>query len=723
MELVVALLGILKAGGAYVPLDPEYPRERLSYMVSDSGVRLVLTQASLLSSLPLGSAHAWCLDRDWSEASGEVATNPELLTGVDHAAYCIYTSGSTGRPKGVLNAHRGVQNRLQWMQRAYGLNETDRVLQKTPFSFDVSVWEFFWPLLEGSVLVMAEPGVHRDPSQLRETIVRHGVTTLHFVPSMLRAFVDSGELAACGTLRQVMSSGEALPAELVRAFMSQHEAELHNLYGPTEAAIDVTSWSCRSEAVGSSVPIGLPIDNIRTYVVDLAGALAGASLQGELLLGGVGLARCYHGRAALTAERFVPDPFSGEPGARLYRTGDLCRQRADGALEYVGRADAQVKIRGYRIELGEVESALCEHADVRESVVLARETGQGKQLVGYVTSALMGEARERLEGELRARVSERLPSYMVPWRVLVLESFPLSANGKLERKLLPAPEAQEAGYEEPSSALEALLSEVWGEVLGVGRVSVTSNFFELGGDSILSLQVVSRARARGIGVTPKQIFEHQTVRALSSVARVVSAAAVSQEAATGVVSLTPIQASFFAESMPVRSHFNQALMLRARERLDAEKLAESLCLLEAQHDGLRLRCRELSEGQWEQAYGEGAGAAVLWQRAVASDEALAQACDEAQQSLDLSAGPLVRAVLLELWDGTQRLLLVIHHLVVDGVSWRVLLQDLASAYQSLTAGREVVLPAKTTSFQAWASRLESHVATGALDAEVAFWSS
>ncbi|HTU57220.1 MAG TPA: amino acid adenylation domain-containing protein, partial [Polyangiales bacterium] len=723
VELVVGVLGILKAGGAYVPLDPEYPRERLSYMVSDSGAQLVLTQERLLGELGSGSWATWCLDRDWEEAGRESESNPSLQSGVDHLAYCIYTSGSTGLPKGVLNGHRGIQNRLQWLQSEFALTSEDKVLQKTPLSFDVSVGELLWPLLNGATLVLAAPGVHRDPAELGAAIRAHGVTVVDFVPALLGAFVESGELSRSGTLRLVTVGGDSLPPELARAFMSSGtRAELCNMYGPTEASIDVSWWRCARSASDERIPLGFPMWNTGLHVLDASLQPVPAGVLGELYIEGANLARGYHGRAGLTAERFIPNPY-GSRGSRLYRTGDLARRRADGVLEYVGRVDHQVKIRGYRIELGEVESALCEHADVRESVVLARETGQGKQLVGYVTSALMGEARDRLEGELRARVSERLPSYMVPWRVLVLESFPLSANGKLERKLLPAPEAQEAGYEEPSNALEALLSEVWGEVLGVGRVSVTSNFFELGGDSILSLQVVSRARKRGVEVAPRQLFQHQTVRALSSVARWSSALSAEQGPVTGGVSLTPIQARFFEEEISHRAHFNQALMLRAREKLDAARLAESLSLLEAHHDGLRLRYRETSAGHWEQAYGEAARAAVLWQRAVSSEEALALACEEAQRSLDLSAGPLLRAALLELWDGTQRLLLVIHHLVVDGVSWRVLLEDLSSAYQSLTAGREVVLPAKTTSFQAWASRLESHVATGALDAEVAFWSS
>ncbi|TBU96302.1 non-ribosomal peptide synthetase, partial [Stutzerimonas kirkiae] len=364
LEMVIGLLAILKAGGAYVPLDPEYPQERLAYMIEDSGIQLLLSQSHLQNQLPVPS-HVQRLEldqgNDWLKGYSEA--NPANFTQPENLAYVIYTSGSTGRPKGAANSHAGLVNRLNWMQKAYELGAVDAVLQKTPFSFDVSVWEFFWPLITGARLAVAQPGDHRDPARLIETIHRHKVTTLHFVPSMLQAFMTNEQVESCTSIKRIVCSGEALPADLVQQTLARlPEVGLFNLYGPTEAAIDVTHWTCRPEDQ-SSVPIGQPIDNLKTHILTGSLSLVGQHVGGELYLGGVGLARGYHQRPALTAERFIPDPFDdrGQGGGRLYRTGDLARYRADGVIEYVGRIDHQVKIRGFRIELGEVEARLQEH--------------------------------------------------------------------------------------------------------------------------------------------------------------------------------------------------------------------------------------------------------------------------------------------------------------------------------------------------------------------------
>ncbi|MCD5997561.1 amino acid adenylation domain-containing protein, partial [Pseudomonas sp. CDFA 602] len=426
VELVVALLGVIKAGGAYLPLDPDHPRDRLQGMLADSGSPLLLTQTHLLDTwagdvgvpvhalenLPLGI---------------QPQTAPVVDIGPENLVYCLYTSGSTGKPKAVGNRHAGLLNRLQWMQAEYGLTADDRVLQKTPYSFDVSVWEFFWPLLSGAALVMAPPGAHRDPQLLRELIVEHGITTLHFVPSMLQAFVSADELSACTSLKRIICSGEALPAELQRQVLAQTASELHNLYGPTEAAIDVTSWACRDD--GSSVPIGRPIANTQIHILDADLNPVPVGVAGELYIAGVNLARGYLARPSLTAERFVANPY-GKPGERMYRSGDLARWRADGAIDYLGRLDHQVKLRGLRIELGEIEAVLLAHENVQESVVIARDD----KLIGY----WVGDATA--EEALKAHLAQHVPEYMVPWRLVQLDAMPLSANGKLDRKLLPQPE-------------------------------------------------------------------------------------------------------------------------------------------------------------------------------------------------------------------------------------------------------------------------------------------
>ena len=509
VELMVALLAILKAGGAYVPMDPDYPRERLEHMLADSGVTLLLTQAHLREALLVSNARLFCLDSDWSEVEGLDDSDLPTLGTPQNLAYLIYTSGSTGKPKGAGNSHQALINRLYWMQKQYGLTPADRVLQKTPFSFDVSVWEFFWPLLTGAALVVAEPGAHRDPLALRQVINAGEVSVLHFVPSMLQAFVASGELEQCLSLKQVMCSGEALPYELQQQFRQRHAAKLHNLYGPTEAAIDVSHWTCEEENERHVVPIGRPIDNLKLYILDAWLEPVPQGVAGELYIGGVGLARGYHARPGLTAERFVADPF-GE-GGRLYRTGDLARWREDGAIEYVGRIDHQVKIRGLRIELGEIEARLQAHPQVEEAVVVARDTPQGKQLVGYAVAGCDGDL-------LRQALAEQLPDYMVPARILVLEAMPLSPNGKLDRKALPEPEfgATPVGYVAPRNDLERELAAIWAQVLQVERVGITDDFFALGGHSLLLTQVGMTLRNRlGVTLPLHRLFELNSIQALA----------------------------------------------------------------------------------------------------------------------------------------------------------------------------------------------------------------
>ncbi|HEX9936868.1 MAG TPA: amino acid adenylation domain-containing protein, partial [Longimicrobium sp.] len=493
LEMVVSLLAVLKAGGAYVPLDPGLPPERLAYMLDDSAVPLVLVQAALRDAVPAREGVAvLAVDALAERLAEEPAENPASGAGPDTLAYVIYTSGSTGRPKGVMNQHRGVVNRLVWMQAHFGIHAHDEVLQKTPFGFDVSVWEFFWPLQQGARLVMARPDGHRDPAYLHDVIEREGVTTLHFVPSMLQPFVEAVEAGRCASLRNVVCSGEALPPALVRRFYDRFAGPvaLTNLYGPTEAAVDVSWWTCAREDAAGVMPIGRPVWNTRLYVLDAGLKPVPVGTPGELYIGGVQVARGYQGRAAMTAERFVPDPFSPEGGARLYRTGDRARWRADGAIEYLGRLDFQVKVRGFRIELGEIEAALRQAPGVRDSAVVVREDETGdRRLVAYVVGDAAAEA-------LRDHLRRSLPEYMVPSAFVALDALPLTPNGKLDRKALPAPElaSAEERYEAPADETEQALAAIWAEVLRVDRVGRHDNFFELGGHSLSAAQMVSRVR-------------------------------------------------------------------------------------------------------------------------------------------------------------------------------------------------------------------------------------
>ncbi|OCW23265.1 non-ribosomal peptide synthetase, partial [Pseudomonas sp. S3E12] len=702
IEMVIGLLAVLKAGGAYVPLDPEYPQERLAYMIEDSGIQLLLSQHSLLPLLPVEGIRVMRLDQapGWLDAYSVAA--PAVDIHALNLAYVIYTSGSTGKPKGAGNSHRALVNRLCWMQQAYGLDASDAVLQKTPFSFDVSVWEFFWPLMTGARLVVAAPGEHREPARLIETIGEHGITTLHFVPSMLQAFIHEPGVPRCASLKRIVCSGEALPLDAqLQVFAKLPQAGLFNLYGPTEAAIDVTHWTCIDEG-RDAVPIGRPIANLGTYVLDAQLNPVPAGVAGELYLGGTGLARSYHRRPALTAERFVPSPFGD--GARLYRTGDRVRQRDDGVIDYLGRLDHQVKLRGLRIELGEIETRLMQHTAVREAVVLVHG---GKQLVAYLV--LEGEAPT----DLKAWLLGSLPEYMVPTHMVPLAKLPVTANGKLDRKALPLPDATpQQAYIAPQDDLQKALAAIWSDVLGVEQVGLDDNFFELGGDSIISIQVVSRARQAGIRLSPRDLFQYQSVRSLALVAGFEPATVIDQGPARGEVILTPVQQSFFAQAIPARHHWNQSLLLTPRERLEPARLEAALTQVINHHDALRLRFVQQAD-TWQQAYAAPVTALGLWQAQASSDDELSALCDEAQRSLDLAQGPLLRAALVSMADGSQRLLLVIHHLAVDGVSWRIVLEDLQQAY------RQAALPAKTSAYQLWAEQLQAHALT--LDHQLAYW--
>ncbi len=504
-RMVVGLLAILKAGGAYVPLDPEYPAERLAHMLKDSAPRVLLTQGELEPLLrPLG-VDCPLVDLSapnpvWADRPTTNLSPQELGLGARHLAYVIYTSGSTGLPKGAMNEHRGIVNRLLWMQDTFRIGSGDAVLQKTPFSFDVSVWEFFWPLLTGARLVMARPGGHKDPAYISATIREHDITTIHFVPSMLHAFLEHEGASACrDVLVRVMCSGEALPVSAVERFHRLLPGvELHNLYGPTEAAVDVTHWACKPDVSGLlSIPIGRPVANTRMYVLDAHREPVPRGVTGELYIGGVQVGRGYLNRDELTAERFVPDPFASEPGARMYKTGDLGRWLSDGNIEYLGRNDFQVKIRGFRIELGEIEARLLEHPDVSAGVVLARPDPAGDlRLVAWYVPRSAG-ATIRVE-DLRAHLARTLPEHMIPAVYVRLDALPVTPNGKLDRRALPEPDSARpelaTAYEPPVDDDEREVCAAFGAVLGVERVGRNDNFFDLGGNSLLAMRLLDRVR-------------------------------------------------------------------------------------------------------------------------------------------------------------------------------------------------------------------------------------
>ncbi len=609
-ELIVTLLAILRTGAAFLPLDPHLPPDRIAFMAEDTAPMCVVTRESLVAGLPDAGCPLLVLDGPDLDESGRDGPGdpagphepaPAPFPHGDHPAYVIYTSGSTGRPKGVMVTRDGLANRLSWMQQRYPLTPGDRVLQKTPASFDVSVWEFFWPLTQGATLVVAEPEGHKDPDYLADVIRERGVTVTHFVPSMLQAYLRAPRAGEPSPLRRVFCSGEALSRELEADFFATVDAPLTNLYGPTETAVDVTAWDCRpADATNAGpVPIGEPVTNTRLYVLDSRLGLVPPGVVGELYVAGVQLARGYVRRPGLTAERFVADPFAatyGLSGERMYRTGDLARRRPDGQLEYVGRVDDQVKVRGFRIEPGEIEAALLRHPGVAQAAVVVRADGPGEpRLIGYVVPT----AADRTDGDacepvdVRRSVRELLPDYMVPAAVVVLDALPVTANGKLDRAALPAPGFTVApGGRGPRTARERTLCALFAEVLAVDPVTVDDGFFDLGGDSILSIDLVGRARAAGIGLTPGDVFRCPTVAELADVAGDLTEDSTptgpGPAPGTGDLLPTPVM-HWLRERGGAVDGFHQSVLAWTPPELDEAGLTTALRALLDHHDALRMR--------------------------------------------------------------------------------------------------------------------------------------
>ncbi|MCB1056355.1 MAG: AMP-binding protein, partial [Acidobacteria bacterium] len=663
---------------------------------------------------------------DAAAIAAHPAAAPAVAVFSDHLAYLNYTPGSTGKPKPVGLTHRGVE-RLALRTNYADLGPGESLVQGASISFDAATYEIWGCLLAGSTLVGLPREVTLSPPDLAVALDEYEVDNLFLTTALLHQVAREAP-ATFRHLKRVMFGGEAVEPVWIREILEKGApGELFHFYGPTENTTYSTWHPVRRVPAGAAtVPIGRAVAHSSVHAVDRSWRPVPVGVAGELWVGGDGLARGYLRRPAATAEKFVPDPF-GPPGGRLYRTGDLVRWNREGALEFVGRFDNQVKLRGFRIELGEIEGALVEHPAVAGAVVLVREDVPGeRRLVGYVATA--PEAEAPTVPELREHLSGRLPKFMVPAALVVLDALPLTANGKVDRRALPVPELDRTDLAgelvAPRDRREALLAEVFAQVLRLDAVGVRDNFFELGGDSILSIQLVSRAKRAGLRLSPRQVFEHPTVAELAAAAELGTAVAAEQGPVAGPVPPTPIQRAFLAHDPETRDHFNMPLLLAPHgAALDPDLLEAALGKLVEHHDGLRLRLVEDDTGpRLEHA----PPAPFVLERidlSAAADPvaALEKAAGGIQAGLDLVAGPVFRAALFELGEGGQRLLLVPHHLVVDGVSWRILLEDLETAYRQSVAGAEVELPAKTTSFRAWAERLEAFARGPEVAAEAGYW--
>jgi amino acid adenylation domain-containing protein/non-ribosomal peptide synthase protein (TIGR01720 family) len=752
-ELVIAMLAVLRAGGAYVPLDSTYPKDFTAAILIDSRAALILTVTEYATTFKDSGVMSVCLDEEWNEAVVECGGLYPSPAVPDNLAYIIYTSGSTGRPKGAMITHGAIKNHMDWMAETWPLTESDVILQKTPACFDASVWEFYASLMSGARLVLARPGGHRDAHYLVQALIERQVTILQLVPSLLPLLLQEPDFSQCRSLRRVYCGGEVLPTELVENFYDASAAELFNLYGPTETTIDVTSFACRRGSAFQSAFIGRPITNTQTYVLDEWLSPEPIGVVGELCVGGAALGRGYLREPALTAQKFVPNPFTEVPGRRLYLTGDLARHRPDGNLEFLNRNDEQIKLRGNRIEPGEIEAVIRQIPAVREAAVALRTDRNGHSLlVAYVVAMsdpnaeedqIRKQMAERMPdylvptvhavtaNEIKRYLRERLPAHMVPTQVVFIPEMPRSRSGKIDRRALPAPEITdaEAGVEKkaPGTREEKLLADIWASVLRLDEVGVNENFFDLGGDSIQGMLIVAAANQAGLQLAPHQLFERQTIAELAAAAGTAPPPEAEQGVVIGGVPLTPAQHWFFEKNLPDMGHFNQAVILELDNHIGPDVIKQAVARLMTQHDALRLRFVK-DEAGWRQ-FNAGVDDLIpvsfLDLSLLSSDpwtREIEKAAQEAQRSLDLMNGPLLRVVLFDLGAAERRrLLIVIHHLAVDGVSWRILLEDLQNILSQNNNRETIRLPKKTSSFKQWAESIQRHLAEGGWKDEADYW--
>lgn len=734
LEMVVAINGVLKAGAAYLPLDPEHPLERVEYIIDEAGAKLVLNQQRFAQNLPKQVAHL-SLDTADEFLSGYSNLRPRVAIKPDQLAYVIYTSGSTGKPKGVMNEHQAVCNHMRWMQETYRLTPQDKVVQKTPYTFDVSLWELFLPLMCGSQLIMAKPGGHKETAYLIELVNQHQITHIHFVPSMLYLFLQEADDQKCPSIKRVLASGEAVAKDLEQRFAKSFpDVELWNLYGPTEAAIHVTYWLCAQGDAASSVPIGYPLSNTRLYVVDNNLKLQPPGVPGELLLAGVQVARGYVNRPDLTQERFIADPFVSDIKARVYRTGDLVRMRDDGVIEYIGRNDFQVKLRGQRIELGEIELVLSQFPGVIQTVVLAREDRKNDQrLVAYLMTK---DGKSPENQALRDHLRAYLPDYMVPAHFVTLNAFPLTSSGKVDRKALPAPvlgEVDENTLALPENPIEEQLVQIWKDILGLEKVGVTNDFFELGGHSLLGTQMFARVKnIFSINIGLRKLFEAPTIRQLAAIIDAetrsgnTQAKIVPRAANEKPIASTQQQRVWYLEQIePDSFAYNLPASFRLRGKLNIDALQRAFETIEQRHEILRAGFRT-DAGKLvldlRSSLELNLQPQPLSQYGVDNLEELKHVLrHEAAKPFDTAKGPLFTARLIQLGQDDHVIFLLIHHLVFDGWSFDIFLKEICSLYNAYAQGLPNPLPALPVQYPDYALWQKGWLESDAVKKQLAYW--
>ncbi|MEO7766560.1 MAG: amino acid adenylation domain-containing protein, partial [Ferruginibacter sp.] len=728
-ELIIGILGILKAGGAYVPLDVDYPAERISFMLKDTAASIIVSSKESRLKLPvLQGVEIIEIDRH-EIIDQQPASNPAIDLISNNLAYVIYTSGSTGRPKGVMVSHGNVVSLVKGVN-FISLTKDDVLLSTGSPSFDATTIEYWGMLLNGGRLILCSETKLLDSDLLKNEISARQVNKMWFTSSWFNQLVES-DITVFEGLQTIMVGGEKLSEYHINKMRHHYPLiEIINGYGPTENTTFSLTYKINQIETGTSIPIGSPLNNRYAYILDAAEQLVPLGITGEIYLGGAGLSRGYLNQPALTAEKFIADPYSEKPGERLYRTGDLGRWLSDGNIEYMGRIDDQVKVRGYRIELGEIENVLQQSGLVNQSVVLAIDNKEGgsKRLVGYIVPN-----EDFTKDGMIAFLSSNLPGYMVPAVWVEMESMPLTSNGKIDKRALPDPEPVEAtgsiGYAAPRNDLEEKIAAIWQELLDVEKVGIYDNFFELGGDSILTIQLVSRIRRAGYELQVTDIFTYQTIATLSTIIEESSGAAKitgDQELLTGASGLLPIQQWYFEKNTTAISHFNQSVLLGISKSITEAALNRAFELLMKHHDALRFKYTSNGD-KWQQEYGNnisGFFSEDLQSVGVASLAAQITAhADKHQRSLDIQKGELIRMVWMQTPDAEKdnRLLVVIHHLAVDGVSWRIILEDLELLLNEPGSERNGLLGQKTTSYRQWYEAVKKYSKSEALLSQQGYW--
>jgi amino acid adenylation domain-containing protein/FkbM family methyltransferase len=735
-EMVIALLAIVKAGGAYVPIDPDYPAERIEYMIADSAIRLVFCNENLMERVPLAADCLLSLEciRDSSSPS---QSNSDIGATAENLIYVIYTSGSTGNPKAAAVPHRGVINCLSWLQREFPIGAGDAVLVKASLSFDASVWEMFWPLIVGSKAVIASQGGHRDATYLAKVIPERKVTVCHFVPSMLRVFVDEPGIASIECLDRVLCGGEALPPETMADFLARSRAALHNFYGPTETSIGCADWPCSPDFSGVNLPIGRPVANTRFYVLDRRLSPVPIGISGELNIAGECVAMGYLGRADLTADKFIPDLACTRPGARMYKSGDLCRYLATGDVEFLGRIDHQVKIRGFRIELAEVETVLARHQSVSECLVLARgDLGGDKRLVAYVIAAA---GRAVTSSELRSFARDKLPAFMVPSSFVLLDQLPLMPNGKVDRRALPLPDIAgvlDDEYRPPRGPVEELLAGTWQELLGAERVSRDANFFDTGGHSLLATQVVSRIRdAFRVEIPLRNIFERPVLAKLAQAVRHAirgdsgpSSAPITRRPRGRFTPLSHAQERLWLldQLETDRSVYNIVAGMRWQGPLSISSLEQAIFEIVRRHESLRTTFELRDGGPVQVAHPFAFHPIPLIDVSGFPEPAREMAIttlakQEASTAFDLRQGPLLKISLFTAGPCDHTLVAFVHHIVSDGWSMGVLTRELTALYKSFTGGEESPLDELEIQYSDFAAWHREYIKSEAVADQLQYW--